>query len=181
MSREAVARLLEDGLTPTEIAREFGVAKPTICFHMRKLGIPAREESARRYDRDVIRAHYEAGHSMTECRRRFGFTEHAWADAVEPGAIIRRPRLEPIEQVLAVGPRRNRFHLKSRLLREGLKQPQCELCGLAEWHGRVLPLELHHVNGDGRDNQLENLQLLCPNCHSQTDTWGGLNKGRRAA
>jgi hypothetical protein len=38
---------------------------------------------------------------------------------------------------------------------------------------------LHHVNGDGLDNRLENLQILCPNCHAQTDTWGGRNKGRR--
>ncbi len=42
----------------------------------------------------------------------------------------------------------------------------------------TLSLELHHVNGDGQDNRLENLMLLCPNCHSQTDTWGARNKGR---
>jgi 5-methylcytosine-specific restriction endonuclease McrA len=54
-----------------------------------------------------------------------------------------------------------------------LKEARCERCGLTEWLGKPLPLQLHHVNGDGKDNRPENLQILCPNCHSQTDSWGG--------
>ncbi len=68
--------------------------------------------------------------------------------------------------------------MKSRLMLAELKPPFCDSCGLEEWQGRPISLELHHINGDGYDNRLENLQLLCPNCHSQTDTWGGRNKGR---
>ncbi len=74
----------------------------------------------------------------------------------------------------------NRTHLKSRLIKEGLKGESCEICGLGEWLGRPLGLELHHVNGRGNDNRLENLQLLCGNCHSQTDNWGGRGIGRKA-
>lgn len=69
--------------------------------------------------------------------------------------------------------------MKERLLRSGVKTGACEVCGLREWHGRPLSLALHHVNGDGLDNRLENLQLLCPNCHSQTVNFAGRN--RRAA
>lgn len=74
----------------------------------------------------------------------------------------------------------NRTHLKNRLIKEGLKENCCELCGVVEWLGRPLNMELHHVNGDGADNRLKNLQLLCGNCHSQTDNWGGRGIRRKA-
>jgi 5-methylcytosine-specific restriction endonuclease McrA len=74
----------------------------------------------------------------------------------------------------------NRGHLKGRLLGAGLKEGRCELCGINEWRGEPLSLALHHVNGDGQDNRLENLQLLCPNCHSQTPNFSGRNMGRPA-
>ncbi len=111
--------------------------------------------------------------------RQFGFSRNAWYDAVKRGVIEARPRRTPTKLMLVEGSRYNRYHLKMRLLREGLKPERCEGCGLTEWQGRPLSFELHHINGDGHDNRIENLQLLCPNCHSQTDTWGGRNKARR--
>lgn len=143
----------------------------------RMLGIPPRPDSARRYDWSEIRAYYEGGHSFRECLRRFGFSRNAWADAIQRGVIKPRPRAEPLEVALMAGRRRNRYHLKARLLAAGLKQPSCEVCGLTEWRSRPISLELHHVNGDGLDNRFETLVLLCPDCHSQTDSWGGRNKG----
>ena len=62
--------------------------------------------------------------------------------------------------------------LKYRLVKEGLKQWKCEKCGNeGVWEGEELVLELHHINGNHYDNRLENLQILCPNCHSQTDNF----------
>lgn len=49
----------------------------------------------------------------------------------------------------------------------------CEGCGLTTWRDRPLSLALHHINGEGSDNRLENLSLLCPNCHSQTENFSG--------
>jgi hypothetical protein len=68
------------------------------------------------------------------------------------------------------------FKLKNRLLAEGIKLHKCECCGLTEWNGKSAPLELDHINGINYDNRLENLRLLCPNCHAQTDTYRGKNK-----
>ena len=179
VTRREVQRLPGCGLSQTEIANRLGVSKPTVCFHVRNLGIPAQADLAKRFDWTEVRAYHEAGHSFRQCLTHFGFSRNAWADAIQRGAIVPRPRLEPIDQILASGRRRNRFHVKTRLLLAGLKEARCEECGLTEWRSRPISLELHHVNADGHDNRLENLRLLCPNCHSQTDTWGGRNKGRR--
>lgn len=71
-------------------------------------------------------------------------------------------------------------HLKERLLAENVKPRKCECCGLATWMGKPIALELHHINGIRDDQRLENLQLLCPNCHAITDNYRGKNKGKSA-
>ena len=114
---------------------------------------------------------YDEGHPVEECIERFGFSRETWHAAVKRGALVTRPRSMPIDELLAK--RRNRSHLKSRLIAAGLKTAVCEECGLSRWRGRALVMQLHHVNGDNDDNRLDNLVLLCPNCHSQTDNWGG--------
>jgi HNH endonuclease len=66
---------------------------------------------------------------------------------------------------------------EAQLLAEGLKENRCERCGLSEWRGKPLAVALHHANGNGMDNRIENLVMLCPNCHSQTENFAG--RGRR--
>ena len=63
--------------------------------------------------------------------------------------------------------------LRLRLIRDGYKNSSCEICGLTEWNGVPAPLELDHINGVHGDNRLENLRILCPNCHAQTATSNG--------
>ena len=69
--------------------------------------------------------------------------------------------------------------LRGRLLKEGWKQHKCEHCGLMEWCGQPIPLELHHANGTNNDHRITNLQLLCPNCHAQTKNYRGKNQQKR--
>ena len=65
--------------------------------------------------------------------------------------------------------------VRKKLLQEGYKEHRCERCGLTEWLGQPIPLELHHIDGDKNNNTLENFQLLCPNCHAFTDSYRGKN------
>ncbi|HKC65256.1 MAG TPA: HNH endonuclease signature motif containing protein [Pyrinomonadaceae bacterium] len=69
------------------------------------------------------------------------------------------------------------WRLKLRLVREALLEYKCYLCGLTEWKGKPITLQLDHINGVHLDHRIENLRLLCPNCHSQTETFAGRNKG----
>lgn len=84
----------------------------------------------------------------------------------------------PIVAYLIYGSLIGSHKLKLKLLKSGLKEHYCERCRNFEWNEQMIPLELHHRNGDPRDNRLENLQLLCPNCHAQEDNNSG--RGKRA-
>ena len=66
--------------------------------------------------------------------------------------------------------------LKRRLLKEGLLEYKCSECGnTGEWQNKALSLQLDHINGNNKDHRLTNLRFLCPNCHSQTETYAGKN------
>lgn len=175
-TRGTVAMLLHYGFTHAEIVFATGRSKSTIAYHMRNLGKPADERFNRRYDWDEVQRFYDAGNSITRCMAHFGFSRKTFNDARLRGAVVTRPQAMPLEQLLSRP--RQRGHLKRRLIKLGLKEDRCELCGLSRWRGAPLSLALHHVNGDGQDNRLENLQLVCPNCHSQTENFAGRNVRR---
>ena len=173
--------MLEAGLSGAAIARQLEISKSTVSYHKRRLGHTIDTRCNRRYDWEVVQRFYDAGHSITECQMEFGFARKTFMDAVGRGVIVTRPQAAPIVRYLVRGRYVNRSHLKGRLFAEGLKENRCEECGLTEWRGRPLSMALHHVNGDGRDNRLENLQLLCPNCHAQTENFSGRNRRRLEA
>lgn len=78
---------------------------------------------------------------------------------------------KPLSAVLNINSSLSSFNIKERLFNNKLKENKCELCGISEWLGKPINCELHHINGDTTDNRIENLQILCPNCHSQTDNF----------
>lgn len=181
-TRDRVEHLLAVGRSQAEISRELGITKSTVAYHARCLGVRADPRFARRHDWAAVQAAIDdEGLSMRQCRERFGFSRDTWYRAVRRGDVIPAPHKLPWDELLVVGRPTSRGHLKQRLVREGLKDNRCERCGITHWQGELLSMQLHHVNGDSLDNRLENLQFLCGNCHSLTDTYGGRNGHRRPA
>jgi DNA-binding transcriptional ArsR family regulator len=178
-TRAQVERLLKEGHSNAEVARILSISIPTVSYHARKLGVPPDTRFSRRVDWAAVQVAHDDGMSVRECAKTFGFHKGSWHKAVQRGDIEPRSRLIPVEELLVKGRRTGRDHLKKRLFREGLKENICETCRISTWRGQPLNMQLHHKNGDGTDNRLENLELLCPNCHSQTENWGGRNGHRK--
>lgn len=101
------------------------------------------------------------------------FNPFARPDRVDPKKI-------PLDDLLVKGDGKYASsRLRRRLIEEGRLKNKCVECGQGpEWFGEELTIQLDHINGDPTDNRIENLRLLCPNCHSQTKTFCGRNVKR---
>jgi hypothetical protein len=132
----------------------------------------------RRYDWAAVQAYYDEGHSYRECRAKFGFCAEAWTKAVRRGELKARARLMPLQTLLLSS--NSRGAIKRRLLEAGVLENVCSVCGLRNWLGQPLSMHIDHINGVRNDHRLENLRMLCPNCHSQTPTYAGRNAYRRS-
>ena len=109
-------------------------------------------------------------------------TSHMTGKVWNQGDRYRQIKIKrPLEEVLVEHSTWiNTNNLRKRLLNEGIKPRQCECCKRTEWMGKPIALELHHINGVKDDLRIENLQILCPNCHAFTDNYRGKNIGMSA-
>ena len=107
---------------------------------------------------------YELSTEHIDCNRKYAFshnkydTKEKFLKAAKDGICKIKPRL-----------------IIEKLVSYGIKEYKCETCGIDSWNGLPIKLELHHKNGIHNDDKLDNWQLLCPNCHSQTDNYRALN------
>lgn len=89
-----------------------------------------------------------------------------------------RPAKKHISEYLKENIKVSCQQLKRRLIKESIFEDKCVVCGQgSEWNGKDLVLQLDHINGDHDDNRLDNLRIICPNCHTQTPTFSG-RKGK---
>ena len=131
---------------------------------------------ARRFDLKISGSSYSIIHK--EIRRLKLDTSHFTGKAWNSGTRFRTIHKKiPLSEILVKNSNRaNYVKLKKRLISEHIKEYKCECCKLTEWLGKPIPLELHHINGIKNDLRIENIKLLCPNCHSFTDNYRGKSK-----
>ncbi|MER7400151.1 HNH endonuclease signature motif containing protein [Streptomyces sp. NPDC000151] len=195
--------------TLSEALRRLGVdpkgpSRSYLRARIKALGIDTShfQREGTRWTKDVLEAAVTSSTSMCEVLRHLGLdvvgghhthisrriralgidTSHFGESERTKRSPHRRRTLEEllVEQDPANARRTHPDRLKGAMLAHGVSE-RCALCGTGTlWRGRPLPLEVDHVDGNWRDNRLENLRLLCPNCHSCTDTYRGRNKRRRA-
>ncbi|WP_266383571.1 HNH endonuclease signature motif containing protein [Streptomyces canus] len=189
---EALGRL---GVDPRSSTRRY------ILDRMKKLGVDAShfEREGVKWTREVLEQAVASSTNMCDVLRRLGLevvgghhthiSRRIKAYRIDTSHFRlptqrgkpRRPRTP--EGVLVEQPTDEARRIPSDRLRWAMTtvgvQERCALCGTeAMWRGRPLPLEVDHIDGNWRDNRIENLRFLCPNCHSTTDSYRGRGKGR---
>lgn len=155
---------------PRQCREHFGISYGAWAMAVRrqKLRIEDRaSDGRRRHDWQLVQDYYNEGHSFYECMAVFKFCRGAWHKAVLRREITPRPLGRAIDEVLLFG--KSRRNIKVRILNAGLLENRCQACGLDQWQGEPLTIQIDHINGVCDDHRLENLRMLCPNCHSQTE------------
>lgn len=150
-----------------EIPKEELLAAVPLARSLRQLLLALGvREAQRNYDllrERLIAAQADTAHMVGRAWRRGSRTP------VRPAVAL--------ESLLVIGSSVRTAELKRRLIAAGHLDERCEMCGLTEWNGEPISLELDHINGRREGNRLGNLRLLCPNCHAQTPTYRGRNIG----
>jgi 5-methylcytosine-specific restriction endonuclease McrA len=140
-------------------------ASASIAKALIHLGLKPRGGNYKTFNNLVLKYKVDTSH----------FTGQGWCLG-EKANYLRERRLISIEEILSGEKSYVSSHkLKLRLLKEGFFEHRCYNCHNNTWIDQPIPLELEHINGNNTDNRLENLTLLCPNCHALTPTYRGKN------
>ncbi len=181
---EQIKSLLLAGTPHRVIRKQINCSSATISYYARKLGLAKQLRPT--FDWPAIQKDIDAGLSMYKLMEKYKFAKSTFSFAVKTNRINRRNKLSEysFNELIAMfnGQRINSYRKKllRRHIAKELGQYVCNECGLGEWRGKKLSLELDHIDGNPRNNNRTNLRLLCPNCHCTTDTWRGRNKSRES-
>ena len=131
-------------------------------------------------DDQLIEAHQRLGY-LNKISKEFDVPEvTVWRRCKKLGIGFKNGGVRnaiPLSEILeGKHPQYSTGHLKRKILKKQILENVCSECGITEYNDKPIVLQLDHINGKSKDHTLKNLRLLCPNCHSQTDTWCGKNK-----
>lgn len=118
------------------------------------------------------------GYTTTSSYTRQTVNKYIERLGLDTSHFISNPRKRKSEDIYVEHSTYPVSKLKSRLIADGLKEHRCEICNNTKWMGSQIPLDTHHKNGISDDHRLKNLELICPNCHAQTDNYKSKNKGK---
>jgi 5-methylcytosine-specific restriction endonuclease McrA len=177
----AIQAYIDDGNGYVKCHKHFGIAHATwvkaIGAGLIRVDTQGRPyaDARKRFDWVATQGFYNSGASVRDCIARFGCSNQTWQKAMRRGQIITRPR-KSWTAAEALAQSKSRITIKRHLLRAGILENRCDWCGLTTWRGQPISIQIDHVNGIRDDHRLENLRMLCPNCHSQTDTFAAKNR-----
>jgi transposase-like protein len=159
MERQELEKLIEAHSSIPKIAKAKGVSQTTIRYWLREWGLKSKGSEGRKKARPLCK----------NCGAMVKRLERIYCSNRCQLKAARREKVEMNPDSVGI-PR-----LKNYLL--DCRGHVCEVCGISEWMGQPAPIELDHKDGNPTNNDLRNLRLICPNCHAQTKTYKGKNKG----
>lgn len=176
-----IREMLIGGSSFRVISETLGVAKATISYHARLVGLSKAERP--QYDWLKVQEMFDAGVTVAGVIKHFGMSRATIDLARGRGRIsyLTRARMSAHEYASDIRGKiampHHRRQMRRKLLREGTEY-RCVICGITEWCEKRISLEVDHMDGNTTNNDIPNIRLLCPNCHSQTPTWRGRNVKR---
>lgn len=189
-----ILELKELGYTPKEVQKELNLTKSFVYYRYRdsfKEVLERRnaKEADDKLFEELVTKHLPYSNSLNHLCSKLGLRgvegyytkikkiiEKNNLDTSHFGTIKNKNKFDSYnviddEEFFTKGVNRNGKSIFKRLILHGYKEWKCQKCGLTEWLNEKIPLQVHHINGNHYDNSLDNLQLLCPNCHSKTENF----------
>src|ERR1035437_564956 len=193
--REEILKLRESGATYTEIVQKLNVTKSIVAYYCNekrfdKEKFKKKEESKLEYE-NIIVNHIKNSDNINQICKKLNIRpsntnytkinkiidkynvniDHFCVDFTK-----KENNIYTLETIFCKNSLYTSYsNLKDKLINNNLKEYKCECCNGTEWLNKPIPLQTHHVDGVKTNNEISNLQLLCPNCHTFTDNYTGKN------